>query len=669
LTSREAADFELMRAAQRLEADPAAVAACAGRILEEFPRRLDATLLLAGARRRLGDSAGALAALETLPRKELESAFLQLELGRAYSARDRGAEALAAFRRAVALDPKLADAWQELAAALFAVGETLAGDVAYAHFIRLSPDPPELRDAALALGENRIEAAEALLNARIQLAPKDVEAQRMLAQLKIRREEYGEAQQQLTACLDLAPGYAAARYDLAELLHTLQRHAEALPMVERLLATAPRHMEYLGLKARLLRLAGRNDEALAVMAQVVAEHPDEEGAWLIFGHLLRQVGQQARAIDMYRRALEVRPTSGRAYWSLANLKTFRFAGDDLRAMEELTRRRLRAADRTHLEFALGKALEDSGDFSASFERYARGNSLHRATMPFDPQAVTRAVERLKALYTAGFFAKRANWGSERSDPIFIVGMPRSGSTLLEQVLSSHSQVEGTRELTDLPAIALDLMSDPRLGGREKYPESIAELGPEEIEKLAERYLTRTGSHRVSDRPRFVDKMLGNFGHLGLIHLMFPRASIIDARRHPLGCGFSCYKQLFANGHAYSYDLDELGRYIREYVGWMDHFDEVVPRRVHRLYYERFVADPEGELRRLLEYCGLAFEPECLRFYANPRIVQTHSSEQVRQPIYSDSVDHWRRYERWLVPLRAALGDVLDRYPFPTPPPT
>jgi tetratricopeptide (TPR) repeat protein len=665
LTSRDAADFELMRAAPLLEADPAAAAARASQILSDFPDHLEAALLLARSRRRLGDPKGALAVLDALPSEALESAFLQLELGSAHRACGKQAEALTALRRAVALDAGLADAWRELAAALFATGETLAGDVAYARFSRLSPDPPELREAALALGDDRIDAAEALLNARIRQAPEDVMALRALAQVKTRREEYGEAERLLTACLTLAPGDAAARYDLAELLHTLQRHAEALPMVERLLALAPHHMEYLGLKARLLRLAGRNDEALAVMEQVVAEYPGEEGAWLIYGHLLREMGQQTRSIQMYRRALEVRSTCGRAYWSLANLKTFRFADEEVSVMQELARGRLRATDSTYLEFAIGKALEDRGDFSESFAHYARGNSLHRATVPYDPQAVIRAVERLKALYTPAFFARRPGWGSERRDPIFIVGLPRSGSTLLEQVLSSHSQVEGTRELTDLPAIALDLISDPTLGGPEKYPESIGKLDPQRIERLAERYLIRTQAHRGSDRPRFVDKMLGNFEHLGLLQLMFPRASIIDARRHPLGGGFSCYKQFFPNGHAYSYDLRELGRYIREYVGLMDHFDTVLPRRVHRVYYERFVTDPEGELRRLLDYCGLPFEQECLRFYANPRIVQTISSEQVRQPIYTESVDRWRCYEPWLGPLREALGDVVDRYPFAT----
>ena len=270
--------------------------------------------------------------------------------------------------------------------------------------------------------------------------------------------------------------------------------------------------------------------------------------------------------------------------------------------------------------------------------------------------------RAKTVYTASFFADRSGWGSGRADPIFIVGMPRSGSTLLEQMLASHPQVEGTRELTDIPALALELTLRPNENERAEIPEAVAALNRQAIEALAARYLSRTEVYRPLGRPRFVDKMLGNFSHVGLIHLMFPGAAIIDARRHPLGCCFSCYKQLFARGVNFSYDLEELGRYYRDYVGLMEHFDAALPGRVYRVHYERLVDDPEGELRRLLDYCGLPFTQQCLQFYENPRVVQTISSEQVRRPIYGDSVDQWRHYEPWLTPLKAALGDLVERYP-------
>jgi tetratricopeptide (TPR) repeat protein len=656
-----------MRATRLLESDPAAAARRASDILSDSPGHTEAQLLLATARRKLGDPAAAAGALESLAQAHPDSAFMQLELGRAYAASGRTARALAVLRRAVELDAGLADAWQELTAQLFAVGETLEGDAADAHYRRLSRDPPELGEASAALAENRVDAAEAILRRRLQQAPHDVVARRLLADAATRRRDNAEAERCLSECLALAPGYAAARYDLARLLFEQQRIAEMLPLLERLLAAEPGNIDCLSLKAHALRLVGRNDEAIAVMEQAVAAHPDQDQAWLLYGHLLQEIGQQARAIEMYRRALAVRPGSGRAYTSLVNLKTFRFTSADLAAMQEqLANSAVRSADRTHLEFALGKALEDAGQFAVSFEHYARGNALHRATNFHNPEALTAVVQSLKTLYTTRFFADRAGWGSGRLDPIFIVGLPRSGSTLLEQMLASHSQVEGTRELLDIAAIALDLESRRNAAEGPAFLQSVTALDRQELAGLAARYLSRTQAYRLSDKPRFVDKMPGNFAHTGFIHLMFPRAAIIDARRHPLGCGFSCFKQLFGRGQSFSYDLQELGRYYREYVALMEHFDAVLPGRVYRVHYEQLVADPQGELQKLLEYCGLPFEEQCLRFYENRRVVHTLSSEQVRQPIYAESVDQWRRYEPWLAPLREALGDLVDRYPAPRP---
>jgi tetratricopeptide (TPR) repeat protein len=652
-----------MRASQLLDSDPAAAARRASGILEASPGQPEAKLLFAAACRKLGDPAAAAAALESLPNGERDTPLMQLELGRAYAASGRHSLALTAFRRAVALDEGLADGWRELAAMSFAAGETQAGDEAYACYGRLTKDPPELSDAIVALADGRLQAAEAILLRRLDQVPSDAAALRLLAEVATRREDYEEAERRLTQCLDLAPGYAAARFDLANLKFTQHRHSAVLPLVERLLAAEPCNVEYLSLKAQTLRLVGRIEEAIALMDAAVADHPDEDPAWLLYGHLLREVGQQSRAIDMYRRALAVRPESGRAYSSLANLKTFRFDGADLEAMQQrLAQGTLTSADRTHLEFALGKALEDKGDFEASFEHYARGNARHRATIDYDSNATTAITQRCMAVYSASFFADRSGWGSRRADPIFIVGLPRSGSTLLEQILASHSQVEGTRELPDVPSIARELTSRPNPAGRQGYPEPVAAMTRDEIEALAARYLSQTRVHRPLGKPCFVDKMLSNFVHVGLIELMFPEAAIIDIRRHPLGCGFSCYKQLFARGLSYAYNLSELGRYYRDYAELMAHYDAVLPGRVHRVYYEQLVADPEGEVRRLLDYCRLPFEPGCLRFYENPRVVQTISAEQVRRPIYSEGVDQWRHYEPWLGPLKEAVGDLAERHP-------
>lgn len=669
MTSSDSADLALMRASMLLESDPAAAASLASDVLARAPEHDEAKLLLAAACRRLGDAAKSIGVLESLCAAHPGSPVMQLELGRAYAAAGRGTDAMSAFQRAVEFDAAFADGWRELAAQRFLAGDTVAGDRAYLAYSRLAPDPPDLFDAHVAVTANRLDAADGILRAHLRRSPRDAVALRLLADVAERRGDSGEAEKCLNACLDLTPGDAAARHELARLLYGQERTAEALPLIDRLLAAEPHNTDYLGLKAQSLRLAGRTEEAIALMQRVVAEHPGDEQMWLVFGYVLRGGGEQAQAIEAYRRALAARPGFGEGYWALANLKIFRFSEDELRSMQEAASgsasgsppgsatasaaASVSGSGRIHLEYALGKALEDAGQFEPSFEHYSRGAALKRATMAYDPAATSDHVRRSKALYTADFFAERASFGNERPDPIFIVGMPRSGSTLLEQILASHSQVEGTRELPHVPAIVREF---------EQYPEHVAGLGAPELAGLAARYLEKAHSHLTLGLPRFVDKMLGNSGHIGLIHLMFPRAAIIDARRHPIGCSFSCYKQLFARGMNFSYELGELGRYYRDYADLMDHIDTALPGRVHRVHYEQLVADPETEVRRLLEYCGLPFEAGCLRFYENRRIAQTISSEQVRQPIYSDAVDQWRRFEPWLAPLKEALGDVVERYP-------
>ena len=667
MTPSASADLELMRASLLLESDPAAAARSANEILAGSPGHPAARLLLATACRKLGDPAAAAALLESLASARDDSPVRQLELGRAYAAAGRNAEALTAFRRAVALDEGLADAWRELAEQLFVAGDTVEGDRAYARYYQLSPEPPELSDAIVALAGNRPKVADTLLRQRLQHVPHDVVALRLLAKTAAQLGDDVEAERRLNETLALAPGYAAARYDLARLLNGYQRIEEMLPHVERLLICDPGNIDCLNLKAEGLRYIGRGDEALALMEQVTANHPDEEQSWIVYGTLLRELGEQARAIETFRRALAVRPGSSFAYSSLANLKTFRFDSADLEAMQRrLELPSVRGAERIRLEFALGKGLEDTGEFADSFEHYAQGNRLQRATFFYDPRIITAEVQRWRTFYSEGFFAERSGWGSARADPIFIVGLPRSGSTLLEQMLASHSQIEGTRELLDLPTLAFGLLSGVTSPTESSFPERVGALRSADIENLAMRYLGQVQAKRQLAKPRFIDKMLGNWCYLGLIHLLFPRAAIIDARRHPLGCCFSCYKQIFVRGQKFTYDLSELGQFYRDYVLLMEHFDATLPGRVHRVYYEQLVADPEGELRRLLDYCGLPFEEQCLRFYENRRIVHTISSEQVRRPIYADSVDQWRHYEPWLGPLKEALGELVERYPAPRP---
>ena len=447
------------------------------------------------------------------------------------------------------------------------------------------------------------------------------------------------------------------------MLHAQQKPAPVLPLVERLLAQEPRNFAYRSLLASAYMLLGQNDRAADVLRSLLGEFPTHPKAWLNYGHVLRAVGRLDEAVAAYRRSIELLPEQGEAYFSLANLKTFRFEAGEIAAMEaQLARTDLGYDDRWHFEFALGKAQEDAGSYAASFSHYERGNALRRAHAFYDADATAAEMRRARELFTPQFFAQRAGWGIAAADPIFVVGLPRSGSTLLEQILASHSQVEGTRELPDVPGFAYELGARPPRPGLTVYPESLAALTREQVAEFGERYLAQTRPHRLLGTPHFIDKMPNNFLNIGLIQLMLPRARIVDARRHPLACCFANFKQHFQMGLHFTYKLEEIARFYRDYVELMAHYDAVLPGRIHRVYYEHLVANPEREVRRLLDYCGLPFEVGCLRFHETRRAVQTASSQQVRQPLYTEGVDHWRKYEAWLGPARAVLGDLVDGDP-------
>jgi tetratricopeptide (TPR) repeat protein len=644
-----------------LDTEPAAAAQCASVILAGDPEHEGARLLFAAARRRLGDSSAAIAAIEALAAAHPNSAVLQLEVGRTHIAAGRGAEATAALKRAVELDPKLADGWRELAAQYFSAGEIASGDLAYEKYRLLATDPPELLDALVALHANRLEASDALVRQQLQRTPRHAEALRLLATVAEKRGDFIESERRFKECLELTPGDAAAREGLARLLHAQERIAEALPHIERLLALDQANTRYVLLKAHALRLIGRSEEAVRFMEQLAAERSDAD-VWLMFGNLYRELGDQVRAIEAYRKAIVALPASGEAYWALADLKTYRLSDEDLQAMRTISGDD--AAPGASLEFALGKAMEDRGQYAEAFEHYRLGNARKRASIEYSAEDTSAYVRKAKETFTREFFMQRAGWGSDRCDPIFIVGLPRSGSTLLEQILASHPQVEGTRELPDIPLMALELAAIASAQGPSEYHEQVGKLTREDFERLSQRYLHRTQAHRPRQLPRFVDKMLGNFSYLELVHLMFPNARIIEARRHPMACTFSCFRQHFARGMNYSYEQSELGRYYRDYAELLKHMESALPGRLYRLHYERLIADPEAEVRRLLEYCDLPWDEACLRFYDNPRVVQTISSEQVRQPLYADAVGQWRHFDPWLGPLRNELIDLIAAYPEP-----
>lgn len=653
----------LEHATRLLETSPALAAEQAAEILNAVPNHPPALLLQAQACRRGGDAAGAAALLETLCVQQPRWAAAHLEYGLALGRAGRGDLALAPLRRAVELKPDHAEAWRALGDHLNVIGDAEGADAAYARSIHASVRDPRLMQAALALCENRLAPAETLLREHLMQHPTDVAAIRMLAEVAARLKRYGDAETLLQRCLELAPGFLAARQNLALVLHRLYRPEAALREVNHLLAADPTSPQCRNLKAAVLSRIGDYDESIALYRQILDEYPGQPGVWMSYGHGLKTRGDEPDAIRAYRECVVLRPAFGEAWWSLANLKTFRFTPADVEIMRaQLSAGGLKPEDRFHLHFALGKALEDAGEHEASFRHYADGNRLRRAAIHYDADENTAQVQRSKAVLTREFFLSREGSGVPAADPIFIVGLPRSGSTLLEQILASHSQVEGTMELPDIIGMVRELGGRKRREDESRYPGILATLSLDDLRDLGARYLAQTRIQRKTGKPYFIDKMPNNFAHTGLIQLILPNAKIIDARRHPLGCCFSGFKQHFARGQKFTYDLVEIGRYYRDYVELMAHYDEVLPGRVCRVYYEDVVADLEGQVQRVLAHCGLPFEPACLEFHRTERAVRTASSQQVRTPLYRDGVEQWRKYDAWLGPLKEALGPVLEAYP-------
>ena len=513
---------------------------------------------------------------------------------------------------------------------------------------------PRLVGAAMALNDNALHVAEPLLKQHLAEDPFDVAAIRMLAELAGRIGRYRDSEALLRRAIELSPAFTAARANLALVLYRLNRPSEAIEELEQVVAEDPDNPGHANLQAAAFGRIGDFDGAIALYDRVLKDAPNQPRIWMTYGHILKTVGRQQDGIAAYRRALALMPALGEAWWSLANLKTVKFDDGDIAAMESaLADRGISDEDRFHLDFALGKAFEDRRQAEAAFRHYDAGNALRRTKLVYNARETERFVDRSIGLFTADFLAERADRGCGAPDPIFILGMPRAGSTLIEQILSSHSLVEGTSELPDIPALA---RRDP------DYPESVAGLSAEKLRALGEEYLKRTRIQRRTDRPFFIDKLPNNWAHLPFIHLILPKAKIIDARRHPLGCCFSNFKQHFARGQAFSYALEDMGRYYRDYVRLMAHVDRVLPGRVHRVIYEDMVDHTEREVRSLLAYCGLEFEPACLTFHQTERAVRTASSEQVRQPIFREGTEAWKPFEPWLESLKTALGDVLEAYP-------
>ena len=652
----------VVQAAARLATDPRGAEAEARRLLQGAPQDPRLLLILGSALRRQGQFRPALSVVAPLARAYPRAANTQYELGMIQLGLEDRTAAADALRRAVALNPDQAEAWRALGDLLFLEGDAEGADTAFLEFARASVTSPALKPAALDIRHGRLEAAAAKLRTHLLRTPNDLDALAMLGGVYVREGRWRDAETLFAHALEAVPDSRANRFSLANALFLQQKAPQGLAEINRLLEADPANPAYRNLQAACLALIGDHAAVNRIYEDLLATYGRQPKIWLNYGHSLRAVGRQEEAVAAYRRSIALAPGLGEAYWSLANLKVVKFTPEEEAAIARMADTpTLADEDRIHLHYALGKAREDGGRHAEAFDHFARGAALRRARSPYDVEELKGLVSRSRRLFTPDFLDARRDAGSDDDAPIFILGLPRSGSTLVEQILASHSRVEGTMELPDINHMVQDLIRAVPGGTSASYPDLLAELPAARLKALGEDYIARTRVHRVMGRPLFIDKMPNNFLHVGFIRLILPRARIIDARRHPMGACFSAFKQHFALGQDFSYDLTDLGTYYRLYAELMAHFDAVAPGAVYRVIYEDLVEDTEGQVRRLLAACGLPFEAECLEFYRNTRAVRTVSSEQVRRPIFRDGLDQWRHYAPWLAPLTEALGPALEHW--------
>ncbi len=633
------------------EVEPAATP-----LLEAHPGNRELLYLTAVAQRMAKQIPEALATLEVLEVYHPRYPRLFQERGHCHIFRRDAPAAVTAFERAVELNPALPASWNALQG-LYRMAQRPA-DIARCeqHLATLAALPPEVVTARSMVMDGEIEEAEALIRRFLMQHGEHVEGMRVLANIATGNEYPLDAEVLLEAVLRHAPAYHAARYDYILALVDLHKHGKAREQSEQLIAADPASPAPRVTLASVLLALGELDESVVRFRALVEEFPRDAEIAQSLGHALKTLGKQEEAVAAYRRAAEVRPGFGEPFWSLANLKTYRFTDEELTRMrEQESEQGIQPVDQQHLCFALGKGLEDRGEYTDSFTYYARGNAIKKSQSRYRAPMHERSAKRLRELCSKEFFDARKGWGCDSPAPIFVVGMPRAGSTLLEQILASHSQVEGTTELANVPRIVSNLSGRDRMG-EPPYPGVLQELPEEQFRRFGEDYLRDTLDYRTG-KPRFIDKMPNNFRNIGLIHLMLPNARIIDARRDAMDCCFSNFKQLYARGHQFAYSQEDIGRYYSGYVEMMDHWDAVLPGRVLRVEHDDVLADLEGSVRRILDYCGLPFEQACLEFHKTERRVHTASSEQVRRPINRDGVDQWKPYNAWLGPLREALGPL------------
>jgi tetratricopeptide (TPR) repeat protein len=630
-------------------------------LLVAVPENRDVLYLRALSQRMLGDIPAALATLAGLEHLHPRFSRLYQERGQCHVALKQAPQAIDAFLRAVHINAALPVSWNMLEGLFRMTRQAENAAEAAAHVATLKKLPPDVVTATALFSDGELGEAESLIRAFLLEHGHHIEAMRLLARIGIERDVLDDAQLLLEAVLDLEPDYHAARFDYAQVLIKRHLHQHAHEQAEKLLAADGSNRNYRTLHALTCVGLGLHERAIELYRELLTGATQPADLHLSIAHSLKTLGRREEAIAEYRAAAAARSGYGDVYWSLANLKTYRFEDSELQQMVTAeSAAATSVVDRYHLCFALGKALEDRQQYEKSFQYYARGNSLKRAESHYRPEVLELNTRLQIEVCTPALFARNEDCGVRASDPIFVVGLPRSGSTLIEQILASHSGVEGTQELADVPRIVVDLKGRDSDLDNPRYPAVLAGMTAEDFRRLGEKYLTDTRIYRTG-KARFIDKMPNNFRHIGLIHLMLPNAKIIDARREPMACCFGNLKQLFAQGQEFCYSVEDIARYYRTYLELMRHWDTALPGRVLRVQHEDVVDDLEGTVRRLLDYCELQFEPACIEFHKTERSVRTASSEQVRQPIYREGLDQWRHYEPWLQPLRESLGDALTRY--------
>jgi len=651
----QAIDSDIRALRQLLERSqfPAALAA-AQALFAKAPRNRDVLYMLAIAQRyssRLADALATLSQLEAChgdyPRLYQERGHCELALGRV-------ADAIKSFEQAVKMNPSLIASLKALQSLYEATGRRAEAEHVAGELANLAKLPGEIVTAYSMYADNELPDAERLLRSYLQAHGFQAEGMRLLAQIGMRLDAAEDAEILLAKVVELAPDYDAARYDYANALLKRHKYAQAREQLDHLLARGPSNPSYRGLLASVYAGFGDHGRALPLYQDLLRDTPDDPELHLAIANALKTLGRTEEAIAAYRRTAAARPRHGEAYWSLANLKTYRFSEADIqhmRAVEALPG--LATEDRYHFCFALGKAYEDAGNYSESLAYYERGTALKKTEIGYRPEPLERNARLQAEICTAEFFAARKGVGCESAAPIFIVGLPRSGSTLLEQILASHPEVDATMELADIPRLVQDLEARAIREGSTPYPGVLAELDPAVFKRFGEEYLALTRLQR-GGKPYFIDKMPNNFRHIGLIHLMLPNAKIIDARRETMACAFGNFKQLFASGQQFTYSLEDIARYYRMYEDLMLHWNRVLPGKILLVRHEDVVLDLEGSVRRLLSFCGLDFDPACVAFHRTQRPIHSASSEQVRQPINREGLDHWRHYEPWLEPLQRAL---------------